>query len=87
MTIEGANKMAPPAATKGQEIRYVGHKVSVHCVVNGRTHRFPRNAAVAVPPAVATELLKQPGKFQPASVPARDAKELGKPYPVTAKEK
>lgn len=79
MAIEGENKMVKPAATKMESVRYVGHQVGVHTVVDGRTHRFPWNKVVDVPLALAKELLKQPEKFQPGSGPARKPEDAGKP--------
>ncbi len=85
MTMEGQNKMAPPATTKTegpktQGVRYVGHQPSVHAVVDGRTHRFPWSKVVEVPPKVAEGLLKQPEKFQPGSGPELDPKNAGKRF-------
>ena len=82
MAIEGENKMAQPAATKTEGVRYVGNQPSVHAVIDGRTHRFPWNKVVEVPPMVATALLKQPARFQPGSGPARDPKDNGKPFVI-----
>lgn len=88
MAIEGANKMAEPAATKTpttKDIKYVGHKEEVQSTEGGAPRRFARGKIVTVPTAIADKLLKQPEKFQPASAPW-DPKNAGKPY-VVPKEK